>query len=249
MGVVAYDGTDFYGWQKQVGGNTVQDLIEERLRAVLKQPVLITGAGRTDSGVHAKYQVFHFDADWPHVPERLRVAVQSRLPASVWVQSLRAVPASFHARYSACGKRYVYRMVQGQANPFEARYWLSLDRRKLELERMLEAAAVLEGRHDFTAFAADRGDGSSEDPVKDLRRLSVQRRGPRWLITAAGSGFLYKMVRALAGALIDVGTGKLSPQQVACCLASRKRTALIVTAPPHGLCLERVYYPKGYDAD
>ncbi len=241
-GTVAYDGTAFLGWQSQRGGNTIQDFIESRLAAILKQPVRIHGSGRTDSGVHARAQVFHFDAVWPHPVAHLHRALLSGLPEAILVRSVVRAPPGFHARSSATGKRYVYRLYEGYALPFDNRFVASMGRRCLDDAAMRAAAAYLVGHHDFSAFRADRGDGSAEDPVKDLRRLDVVRRGRNLRIITEADGYLYKMVRSLAGALIDVGLGKLTPEQVAGILENRRRTALVVTAPARGLTLERVFY-------
>lgn len=240
--VVAFDGTDFFGWQSQAGGNTVQDYIERRLDVIFKQPVRIHGSSRTDSGVHAAGLVFHFDAEWKHPVKHLLRALRVGLPKGILIVSVKHVGDTFHARYSASGKRYIYRIVEGWSLPFESRFTYSLENRKLDVEKMKEAAAILVGMHDFSAFAADRGDGSEENPVKDLRVLLVSRRGRNIKIVFEGSGFLYKMARSIAGALIDVGTGKLAPEHVRKILESKVRTSLVVTAPAHGLTLEKVFY-------
>jgi tRNA pseudouridine38-40 synthase len=164
------------------------------------------------------------------------------LPKGILLLSVKHMPDSFHARYSATGKRYIYNIYEGWASPFEARYTYSLEARRLDIDKMKAAAAHLVGTHDFTAFAADRGDGSTEDPVKEMRRLDVVRRGQHVRIIFEGSGFLYKMARSIAGALIDVGVGKLDPGDVDAILQSHVRTALVVTAPAHGLTLDKVFY-------
>jgi tRNA pseudouridine38-40 synthase len=240
--IVEFDGTDFYGWQSQAGGNTVQDYVERRLEVVFKRPVRVMGSSRTDSGVHAAGLVFHFDADWNHPVKHLLRAMRVGLPKGILITSVRRVSDSFHARYSATGKRYIYRIYEGWASPFEARYTYSLENRRVDTDAMSLAASYLVGRHDFTAFAADRGDDSTEDPVKEIRRLDVVRRGRSIKIIIEGSGFLYKMARSISGALIDVGTGKLQPDNLATILESRVRTALIVTAPAQGLTLDKVFY-------
>ncbi len=240
--IAAYDGTGFYGWQSQAGGNTIQDIIEGRLRVIFKQPVRIHGSGRTDSGVHAHGQVFHFDAQWENPAADLLRALRSGLPESIQVNAVRQVADSFHARHSSTGKLYLYRLYEGFAPPRETRYCWSLGNRRLDIESMREAARYLIGKHDFTAFSADRGDGSPVNPVKDLRLLEVRKKGPRVNITAEAGGFLYKMVRGLAGALVDVGIGKLTPREIPRILKSAERTILIPTAPSRGLTLEKVYY-------
>lgn len=238
--VVAYDGGSFDGWQSQPGGNAVQDVIERRLAAVLGQPVRIHGSGRTDAGVHARGQVFHFDAAWGHGPDKLRRALQAGLPPAIRLGALRPVQPDFHARFSAQGKTYQYDLFLGEADPFVARFCWSLPR-ALDWAAVEQAAAVLRGRHDFKAFAAEAG-RERESTVRDLRRIEVRRRGRRVRFTFEADGFLYKMVRSLVGTLVNVGLGKLTPAEVASLLAARRRTPQMQTAPAQGLCLVRVRY-------
>lgn len=244
--LVAYDGTDFEGWQAQPGGNTVQDFLERRLGVICERPIRIHGSGRTDSGVHATGQVFHFDQDWAHGGEKLLRALRTGLPEAIQVQLVEEAAVDFHARYSAIGKRYVYRYHEGWAPPFELRYTHSLKKFRLNVQAMNMAAAALLGTHDFSAFAANRRDGRSDDnPVKKLWRLEVVRDGPRVTLITEGSGYLYKMARSLAGCLQAVGTGKLPPEAMAGILHGRKRTHVVTTAPARGLTLEKVFYPEG----
>ncbi len=242
-GVCAYDGTDFEGWQSQPGGNTIQDILEARLAEILKKPLRIQGSARTDSGVHAKSQVFHFDAAWRHPPEALFRALLSELPDGLHLKSLRRAPKDFHALHCATGKRYAYRIFEGQADPFEARFCWSIGSCSLDIGTMQAAAQHLLGRHDFTAFSATGG-SPGDNPVKELRRLDIRRRGRRILFAVEGSGFLYKMVRRLVGALHNVGLGRLDPEKIPSLLAKRERDVIIFTAPAKGLCLERAFYQK-----
>lgn len=238
--VCAYDGAGFSGWQSQADGASVQDAIEARLGEILRTPVRIHGSGRTDAGVHARGQVFHFDADWRHGPRKLLAALRVGLPPAIQVRSARPVPAGFHARFSAVGKVYVYRIRLGDADPFERPYCWSLFR-PLDLPAMEAAAAVLRGRHDFRAFAANRG-REEEDTVRDLRRLDLRRRGRSLAVTAEADGFLYKMVRGLVGIVVAAGEGRISPAQLRELLRSGRRLPVVQTAPPQGLFLERVLY-------
>jgi tRNA pseudouridine38-40 synthase len=238
----AYDGGPFAGWQSQPGANGIQDIIEARLGAIFGGPVRIHGSGRTDAGVHARGQVFHFDAPWRHGPERLRAALRVGLPAAIQIKSVRAAPAEFHARFSATGKRYTYHLHLGDADPFTRPYAWAIERpRPLDFDRMREAAALLRGRHDFAAYAASNG-SEREDTVRDLRRLDLVRRASRVKIVFEADGFLYKMVRSLVGALVAVGEGKLSLDEVSALLAGARRTEAVHTAPPQGLFLDRVFY-------
>mgnify|MGYP001546385152 CR=1 FL=1 len=238
--VCAYDGSSFAGWQSQPGGGAVQDAIEAGLAKILGRPVRIHGSGRTDAGVHALGQVFQFDAAWRHGPEKLLAAFRFVLPASIQVKSVRRAAPGFQAQFDATGKRYVYHLSLGDADPF-ARPFCWTVFRPLDLAAMRAAAAILCGRHDFRAFTARNG-GVQEDTVRELRRLELTRTGRRVRITAEADGFLYKMMRSLVGVLVTVGEGKLAPGQVRRILAARERTATVITAPPHGLFLVRVFY-------
>lgn len=240
---VAYDGTAFEGWQSQPGGRTVQDFIEGRLEQLFHRRVPIHGSGRTDSGVHARAQVFHFDADWPHGPDALLKAFRSGYPDSIQVHAAETAGRDFHARLSAVNKRYVYQFHEGHAGPFETRWYWSTGYRRLDEAAMNAAAAALLGRHDFSAFTANPRDGREDDPVRDLRVLEVRRDGPRLYLAAEADSFLFRMVRSLAGCLFDAGIGKLSPQDVAEIRDSRTRTNRVQTAPARGLFLDRVDYP------
>ncbi len=238
--VCAYDGTTFAGWQSQAGGTAIQDVIEARLAQIFKAPLRIHGSGRTDSGVHARGQVFHFDAAWPHATEKLLAAFRVGLPAAIQIKSIRAVAADFHARFDAKGKRYDYQVHLGDADPFTRPYcWTCF--RPLDVAAMSAAAAVLRGRHDFRAFTALNGP-EREDTVRELRVLAVTRRGRRIHLRAEADGFLYKMVRSLAGVLVAVGEGKLTVADVKRILESCERTAAVQTAPAQGLFLTKVHY-------
>lgn len=240
--VCAYDGAPFAGWQSQVPGErpALQDVIEARLAAIFKRPVRIHASGRTDAGVHALGQVFHFDAEWRHGPDKLLAALRTGLPPAIQIKSARVVAADFHARFQATGKRYEYHIHLGEADPFQRPYCWPVFR-PLDVAAMQRAAAVLQGKHDFKAFTAENG-SERESTVRDVRRLEITRRGRRLKITAEADGFMYKMVRSLAGVLVAVGEGKLTPAQVKEILASAKRTPLVQTAPPQGLFLVKVFY-------
>jgi tRNA pseudouridine38-40 synthase len=238
--VCAYDGGAFAGWQSQPGNTGIQDVIEARLAAIFKTQVRIHGSGRTDAGVHAHGQVFHFDAEWRHDTAKLLAALRTGLPPQIQIKSVRRVAADFHARFQATGKRYIYHLHLGDADPFTRPYSWPLFR-PLDLAAMRSAAAGLIGKHDFRAFTAVNGP-ELEDTVRDLRRLDVVRRGSRIRITAEANGFLYKMVRSLAGTLVAVGEGRLTVAQVRAILAARKRTPAVQTAPPQGLFMDRVFY-------
>ena len=250
MCVAAFDGTDFEGWQSQAGGNTVQDFIEYRLKSIFGHLVRIHGSGRTDAGVHARGLVFHFDAVWGHSPEALLRALRSGNSLVVQVLSIREVSGDFHARFSARGKRYVYKIAKGFAMPDLARYRWSLGGKALDVAAMREAAKLFLGERDFKAFSANRGKGARENTVKTIWRLDVDEidGGSGLMITVEGSGFLYKMVRMIVGGLVQVGRGNVSPERLKEYLAAAERGNLIQAAPACGLCLDEVFYsdaPRG----
>ncbi len=238
----AYDGTTFAGWQSQPGGTGIQDVIEARLQQILGQPCRIHASGRTDAGVHARGQVFHFDAAWRHGPERLRAALRVGLPLALQIKTVRPAAADFHARFSATGKRYIYHLYLGDPEPFERPYTWAVERpQPLQLDEMARACERLQGQHDFSAFAAFNGN-EQEDPVRTLHRAEIRRSGRRVQLIFEADGFLYKMVRSLAGALVSVGEGKLPLSRIDELLQERRRTAEVQTAPPQGLFLEKVFY-------
>ena len=239
-GTCAYVGTTFEGWQAQASGRAVQDHLEKCLAKIFGRPIRIHGSGRTDSGVHARGQVFHFDASWRHGGAKFLTALAAGLPPSIQLRSLRVAAPDFHARFHATGKIYSYHLRLGDADPFTRPYvWCF--RRPLDTAAMARAAAVLRGQHDFKAFAAFNG-VERADTVRTLRRLDVQRRGRRVRILAEADGFLYKMVRSLVGALVAVGEGKLTVERLREIRDSRQRTSAVPTAPAQGLFLERVFY-------
>lgn len=238
----AYDGTDFNGWQSQPNEGAVQDKIESALKAIFKESVRIHGSGRTDSGVHAHGQVFHFEADWSHPTEKLLKAIQSKLPPGIQLISVQQTTDDFHARYSVKKKRYIYQLFAGDAPPEMSRYVWSLGHRFVDIDLMQDAASRLIGERDFTAFGASRGDDSVDNPVKNMTRLDVFKRGRKILITTESSGYLYKMVRSLTGTLVEVGMEKITPAEVEQALIQKTRIQRIKTAPPQGLWLEKVFY-------
>ena len=239
-GVCAYDGGPFSGWQSQAAGDAVQDRIEGRLAEIFKRPVRVHGSGRTDAGVHALGQVFHFEAAWNHGRERLLAAIRTGLPAQIQLRSLQGAKPAFHARFKATGKRYEYRIHLGDADPFLRPYCWPVFR-PLDLAAMQQAAAALQGRHDFRAFTVLNGP-AREDTVRDLRRLDVRARGRLIRVTAEADGFLYKMVRSLVGVLVSVGEGQMTVERVQALLRGKTRTADVETAPPQGLFLTKVFY-------
>ena len=238
---VAYDGTDFHGWQVQPNQPTVQEALEAALRRLTGSPVHVHSCGRTDTGVHARAQVAHFDLARPWEGWKLQRALNALLPESVRVRELRRTRADFHARYDAAGKEYRYSIWNAPVPCPLHRLQAVHVRPPLDLAAMRRAAAMLEGTRDFAAFSANprREIGGT---VRTLWRLSVRKRGSLVTISALGDGFLYKMVRSLAGHLIRVGEGAVPAEETADLLASKLRTARVATAPARGLCLWKIHY-------
>jgi tRNA pseudouridine38-40 synthase len=239
---LAYDGGAYAGWQVQARHRTIQGELEEALRRLTGESARVHGSGRTDAGVHARGQVAHFDLRGWVDPGKLQLGLNAVLDADIRVMALRRAPSSFHARYDAVEKTYRYFIWSGPVLPPDLRRHWAHARRPLDAAAMAEAARRLTGRHDFAAFSANPN-REVRGTVRDLRELSVRRSGRRLVITARADGFLYRMVRSLAGFLWRVGAGELPADAADRILASRTRTARVPTAPPHGLFLWRVRYP------
>jgi tRNA pseudouridine38-40 synthase len=240
---VAYDGTDFHGWQVQGERRTVQGVLQEALGRVLGAPVALMAAGRTDAGVHAEGQVVSFRAATGIPPEGILGSVNAILPEDVALLAVARVPASFHATFSARGKVYRYGILCSRArNPLlrRTRWRVPFP---LDAGRMRRAARLLAGRHDFRSFRTNPGPAAAGgDTVRHLRRIEVVRRGDAVDLVLEGDGFLYNMVRAIAGTLVQVGRGAWPPARAGEALAARDRAAAGPTAPAHGLVLVSVSY-------
>lgn len=238
---VAYDGTAYVGWQVQPNGTTVQQAITTALATLTGQEVRLHGSGRTDRGVHARAQVAHVDLDTRMTPIALQRALNALLPPDIRVNRVRTTASDFHARRSAISKEYRYHIWNGEVLPPDIRHVRTHVRKALDTERMQCAADMLVGRHDFASFTAN-ANGVVVSTVRHLTRLQVRKRGHTITIIAVGEGFLYKMVRSLAGWLIRVGDGAAEPEETRAILAARLRTADVPTARPEGLFLWRVDY-------
>jgi tRNA pseudouridine38-40 synthase len=239
--VISYDGTDFSGWQVQKGRRTVQAVVQEAIRSVVGYDVPVFCSGRTDAGVHARGQVVHFDLREKRPARKLFLALNARLPEDVRVERITGTRPDFDARFSAKSKEYRYFIWNHPVATPDMRRTRAHVRARLDVQAMKRAAERLEGRHDFASFCANPG-YEREGTVRRLDQLRVSRRGSEVVITARGEGFLYRMVRSLAGFLIRVGLGELAPEDATRILESKTRTAHVPTAPARGLFLWRVYY-------
>ncbi len=236
----AYDGAAFSGWQTQSGQMSVQQTLEEALGSIFKTGLVVNGSGRTDAGVHALEQVFHFDFDWRHGSERLLKAIYPKLPKTLRVLSAEAVEEGFHARFDAVGKRYHYRLFLGQADPFRWPYCWSVPER-LDLNRVAAAMGRLVGQRDFAAFAANRGI-EYETTVRTMTAARVTEDRDYVYLTFEADGFMYKMARSLVGTMVNVGLRRLEVDAVDALLDSARRAPLVQSAPARGLFLEKVFY-------
>lgn len=244
---IEYDGRSFVGWQRQDNGLSVQQTLEDAVFGFCGERTLVYGAGRTDAGVHATGQAAHVDIVRPTTTDTVRDALNAHLrPAPVAVLAAEAVDDAFHARFSATGRRYVYRIVNRRAP-------LALDSGRawqvgvpLDDPAMRDAAARLLGHHDFTTFRSAACQARS--PVKTLDRLDVTRSGDEIRLEIAARSFLHNQVRIMAGTLKLVGEGKWSADDVAAALAACDRTKGGPTAPPDGLYLAEVRYDGDSDA-
>ncbi len=238
---IEYDGGPFVGWQRQTNGPSVQAALEDAAFAFCGERLLVQGAGRTDTGVHALAQVAHLDIERETDAKTVRDALNHHLkPDPVAVLVAEAVPQDFHARFSATGRSYLYRILNRRAPAVldHGRVWAVP--KELDATAMHEAAQVLVGRHDFTSFRAS--ECQADSPVRTLDRLDVSRRGEEIHIVAEARSFLHHQIRNFAGTLERVGRGRWTARDVANVLAARDRAAAGPTAPPQGLYLTGVRY-------
>lgn len=237
--ILSYDGTNYHGFQQQKNAVTVQEKVEKALQIVFSDTIRLTAAGRTDAGVHALGQVVNFKAATRIPVNRIPHALNANLPHDIVVTAAEFVPADFHARYSAKSKVYRYTIDNAQHPRVLARHYALHFAPSLNLQFMQQAATTLVGEHDFCSFMAS---GSSVQTThRHLLRLDVQAEQQYIEITAEANGFLYNMVRIIAGTLIEVGRGKRS-SDLSSVLKARSRTAAGWTVPPHGLVMLEVKY-------
>lgn len=241
-----YDGTDFHGWQIQDGQRTVQGELKRVLSLIDGRAVVVHGSGRTDAGVHAEGQVANVQLNRDITGEKLRAAVNGNLARDVRVMEAVIVDDDFHARYSATGKIYVYRVFNSKVmSPFWRRYALH-EARELNGEKMREAARLFLGEHDWTAFSSAQSEAESR--VRTIKKFEIEERfeergrGRLVEMYASADGFLRYMVRSLAGTLLAVGRGEIDLGTIAEALETGNRSLVGATAPAHGLTLKSVYF-------
>ena len=237
---VSYDGTLFNGYQRQPGQRTVQGEIESALNKICKQSVTIHSSGRTDAGVHAYGQVFHFDSDLSMDGGRYAKALNSILPEDIYVLDSQEVHPDFHSRYHCKVKEYRYKMSLNEYNPLN-RHYVYYHRRPLDVERMREAMGYLLGTHDFTSFCGNLDEVNKERTIYKAELLDDE--GELTFIFV-GNGFLRYMIRIMVGTMIQVGEGRKLPNDIKHILSMKDRRLAGHTAKPQGLYLHRVEYPE-----
>ena len=239
--IIAYDGTDYVGWQTQPNGVAIQEKIEGAIFEVTGERASLQGSGRTDSGVHARAQVAHFDTGVRMAADKFAIALNTHLPPDIRVLYSGEVDPAFHARFSAKEKQYRYFVQTGpHADVFARRYALHAYMH-LDLDVMNEAAGLVVGTHDFSAFMSTGRE--VETAVRTVSLSQWEKQGKFLVYTVQGNGFLYNMVRILVGTMVGMGSGRIPRDSMEKALSSLSRKDAGPTAPPHGLVLWRVKYP------
>lgn len=240
--LIAYEGSQFFGWQRQDGFESVQEVVEDALESLTGDKVVVHGAGRTDTGVHALGQVAHAHVDTRLDDHRLSHALNAHLPEGVTIRQAETATPEFHARFDAVGKRYMYVVATTPFRPPFAGNLCHWTREPMSLERIRRALPHFTGEQDFSALAS--AGSQRETNVRRLREIRLVARRDRFALVVQGNGFLYNMVRAISGTLLDVGRGRIEPDAVRDILDSRDRGRAGPTAPAAGLWLLRVRYAQ-----
>ncbi|MGV8982785.1 tRNA pseudouridine(38-40) synthase TruA [Clostridium sp.] len=238
--IIEYDGTNYAGWQRQKNIMTIQEKVETAIEAITGEKTQITGASRTDAGVHAKGYVGNFYTDSKISVEKFTGAINSKLPLDIVVLHSFEMPCEFHSRYNSTGKLYSYTILNRYESVAVGRNYIYHHKVILDIDAMKEAAEYFMGTHDFSAF---KNLGSSvKTSVRTIFRLDIIRNEDVIKIYIAADGFLYNMVRIIVGALIRVGEGKIKPNEIENIIKLKERARAGKSAPAGGLCLEEVFY-------
>jgi tRNA pseudouridine38-40 synthase len=245
--VIEYDGSRYHGWQRQPNLPTVQGALEAAVATIAQQRPKVIGAGRTDAGVHAQGQVANFKVNARLTSAAWMNALNSLLPEDIVIVGAQKVSSRFHARFSAVGKIYRYRILNRRYPPAIGRQYVWTVYSPLDIRRMKSAAKLLLGKHDFSSFRSsdpseDRARGKKPSADCRIRRLELAKRRDHLLITVEADRLLKQMVRAIVGTLVEVGRGRLSPREMSVLLQKKDRRFGGPTAPPQGLCLVKVFY-------
>ena len=238
--VVAYDGTNYCGWQVQPNGITIEGVLNRELSKLLKEDIVVIGASRTDSGVHSYGNVAVFDTNARMPAEKISYALNQRLPEDIVVQNSCEVPPDWHPRHCNSRKTYEYRILNREFPMPQRRLDTWFFYRKLNIPAMCEAARRFKGTHDFKSFCSVNT--AVEDTTRTIYSCELKQDGEVLTIRITGSGFLYNMVRIIAGTLFDVGIGKIAPEDIPAILEKKDRKAAGPTAPAHGLTMIGLEY-------
>lgn len=237
---IEYDGTKYYGWQRQKIGNTIQQEVEKAISKIVKEEVEIIGSSRTDSGVHAKGYVANFKTNAKMPAEKFRDAINCKLPYDIVIIKSEEVDLDFHARYSSKGKTYCYTILNREYPCAIDKNYMYYYRWKLDVDEMKKACEYFLGTHDFKAFQTPGG--SVKTSVRTISDLHIETNGDTIKVYISADGFLYNMVRIIVGTLILVGSGKIKESFVKNIIESGIRQNAGKCAPANGLCLEKVFY-------
>ena len=240
--VAAYDGTNYHGSQIQNNSETIEGVLKTELSSLLNEEINLIGASRTDAGVHARGNVFVFDTESRIPPEKFTYALNARLPEDIRIQDSCEVPLSFHPRHQDTVKTYEYRVLNRKLPLPEYRLYAHFTYENLNLEKMNEACKYFLGEHDFASFCA--AGSQVESTVREIYDLKVQKEGELLTISVTGNGFLYNMVRIIAGTLLKVGGGQILPEDIPEIIRGKDRSLAGPTAPAKGLTLVKICYPN-----
>lgn len=239
---VAYDGTDYCGWQVQPNGITIEEVLNRKLSEMTGEQITVIGASRTDSGVHARGNVAVFDTSSPIPAERMAYALNRKLPEDIVIVRSEEVPLDWHPRYQDCMKTYEYHIWNAEVPDPIRRHTTYHVSYQLDIEKMRKAAQYLVGEHDFVSFCSIHK--NVKTTVRTIYDLTIEKNGGELVFRIRGSGFLYNMVRIIVGTLLRVGRGFYTPEQVKEILEAKNRDAAGVTAPPQGLVLTEIRYSQ-----
>lgn len=238
--VVAYDGTNYHGWQVQNNGETIESMLNRAIKSLTGEEIHVIGSSRTDSGVHAMGNVAVFDTEARMAAEKFSYALNQRLPDDIRIQNSCEVPLDFHPRYQKTVKTYEYRILNREFPLPVYRLNTHFTYRPLDEKKMQQAASYLEGEHDFQSFCA--AGAQVQTTVRTIYELQVERTGDMITIRITGNGFLYNMVRIIAGTLMKVGSGEWEPERMKTILEGCDRSLAGPTAPAKGLTLMEIHF-------
>lgn len=237
---IEYDGSSYSGWQRQLNALSIEEKVSDAVRKIVNEDIKLIGSSRTDTGVHARGMVANFLTLTKIPVEKLPAAINSKLPSDITILEAEEVSEDFHARYSSKGKRYSYTILNRKTPPALMRNYVAHYTYDLDFDLMVKASKAFIGTHDFSAFKSTGG--SVKTSVRTVRLLELSRNGEFIVMNIEADGFLYNMVRIIAGTLIDIGRGRIPAEDIIDIIQSGNRERAGHTAKASGLCLEKVYY-------